>query len=100
MTIDNQLLQTVHETKFLGVWIDDKLSWSTHVNKVILKVKRNLHLLRSCRNMLDLPTKRIVYFAHIQSHLTYCISIWGNLVSKGTLQKLQKSSEQVYISYR
>ena len=40
--------------------------------------------------MLDLSTKRIIYFVHIQSHLTYCVSIWGNLVSKGTLQKLQK----------
>ena len=100
VTIDNQQLQTVRETKLLGIWIDDKLSWSTHVNKVILKVKRNLHLLRSCRNMLDLPTKRIIYFAHIQSHLTYCISIWGNLVSDGTLQKLQKVQDKCIISYR
>ena len=44
--------------------------------------------------MLNLPTKRIIYFAHIQSHLTYCISIWGNLVSKGTLQKLQKVQDK------
>ena len=94
VTLDNQPLQTVHETKFLGVWINDKLSLSTHVNKLVLKVKRNLHLLRNCRNMLNLPTKRIIYFAHIQSHLTYCISIWGNLVSKGTLQKLQKIQDK------
>ena len=89
--LNAQPLQNVHETKFLGVWIDDKLSWNTHVNKVLLKVKWNLHLLRNCRNMLNIQTKRIIYFAHIQSHLIYCISIWGNLVGKGTLQKLQKA---------
>ena len=94
VSLNDQSLQNVHETKFLGVWIDDKLSWNIHVNKVLLKVKWNLHLLHNCRNMLNLQTKRIIYFVHIQSHLTYCISIWGNLVSKGTLQKLQKAQDK------
>ena len=25
--------------KFLGVWLDDKLKWNTHVNKLISKLK-------------------------------------------------------------
>ena len=92
--IDNIPIKCVENNKFLGVWVDNKLNWHTHVNKLTLKLKRNIHLLRTGRNMLDVSTKRILYFAHIQSHLCYGISLWGNMISKTTINKLQKIQDR------
>ena len=37
--IDDRKIPSVRHTKFLGVWIDDKLSWHTHTNNLTLKLK-------------------------------------------------------------
>ena len=34
--------------------------------------------------------KKLIYYGHIQSHLTYCLSVWGNLICYTLLNKLQK----------
>ena len=52
----------VKETKFLGVWLDDRLTWNKHLNVLENKIKQNKHLLQSAKNFLDLPTRRMVYF--------------------------------------
>ena len=83
-------LPTVTHTKFLGVWLDDKLKWDVHVNKLILKLKRNENLLKRGKNLLSIHAKRLVYYAHLQSHVTYCLSVWGNLICNTTIAKLQK----------
>ena len=46
-----------------------------------LKIKRNMHLLHSCRNFMDVRSGFMVYNAHIQSHVIYCLSIWGNMIN-------------------
>jgi len=43
--IENKLIATVQETKFLGLIIDNKLSWKGHINYIIPKLS-SLCLLR------------------------------------------------------
>ena len=38
ITLGGTVILLVHATKFLGVWLDDKLSWSTHVTVVRKKI--------------------------------------------------------------
>ena len=96
LIVGNTKLKQVKCTKFLGIHIDDKLKWDVHVSKLMLKLKRNLQMIRLGKTFLNVHCKRIVYFAHWQSHLNYCISIWGNLICDGVIDKLQKTTEQVY----
>ena len=79
--LNQTILETVDSTKFLGVWIDKKLCWDL----LILKIKRNMHLLRSSQNMMNVHAKKLVYFAHTQSHISYCLSVWGNLVCQSLI---------------
>ena len=77
-------------TKFLGVQIDDKLDWHSQFNHVQLKIKRNLNMLkRGCR-LLTTGAKKILYYGHIYSHLSYCISTWGPMLEQNQIKKLQK----------
>ena len=47
-------------------------------------------LLKKSKNILDRLALRTVYYAHIHSHLSYAISIWGSMLSTKQIQKLQK----------
>ena len=63
-------------TKFLGVIFDDKLTWNSQVKNVLVKMKRNLGLLSRGCSLLSKHSLKNVYYAHIFSHMSYCISIW------------------------
>ena len=80
--VSNTTLSNQHFTKFLGVMIDDKLSWNAHLNKVYNKLLANKRLLMNSKNLLPEFCLRKIYFAHIYSHLTYGISVWGTMCSK------------------
>ena len=85
ITIRNQT-----ETKFLGMWLNQSLNWHSHIQKLTLKIKRNKYLLNNGKHLMDLNTKKLVYYSHIASHLQYGILLWGNNASKEQLNKLQK----------
>ena len=63
---------------FLGLWIDDKLSWKKHINNVNKKLTHGLFLLKQVRQFLPKVALRSLYFALIQTHLSYGILAWGN----------------------
>ena len=54
--LENTAIQFVREAKFLGMWLDKNLNWSTHMSTLITKLKRNTHLLTNHRNFLDTYT--------------------------------------------
>ena len=92
--LDNIILPFVETTKFLGVWIDSKLTWTYHVNKLLIKLKQNMNLLKTGKNFMNVQCKKLVYYGHLQSHIAYCLSVWGNNVTAGTLTKLNKTQSK------
>ena len=90
MKVGNIDIKFVDQTKFLGVWIDNKLNWKYHIDKVITKVRQNMNLLQLGKKILNVHAKRIIYFAQIQSDITYGLSVWGNMISATTITRLQK----------
>ena len=93
LKIDNSDLIKTNTTKFLGVIIDNNLSWQEHINNVIKKVSTNKLLIGKSRNFLSIAAKRNIYYAHIHSHLLYANAIWsGHMKSKQRLniEKIQK----------
>ena len=49
-----------------------------------------MNLLKFNKNFLNIHAKKMIYFAQIQSHLSYGLCIWGNMIPDGVLNKLQK----------
>ena len=48
--IDGNKIEEVKKTKFLGVIIDNKLSWKDHVAHLVGKVSRGLGMIIKARN--------------------------------------------------
>lgn len=87
MYIEQTQLEEVKQTKFLGLIIDNKLSWDFHVDSVARKMSSGLFALYKLRNFCSLETLKLVYFAHIHSHLSYGINIYG-ATSKKNMDRL------------
>ena len=75
LLVNNVRLPLVQNVKFLGVWVDRNLDWCEHVNKVILKLKCNLNLLKVVKNLLLPQVKKSIYYAHFYMRLKYRIYI-------------------------
>ena len=88
LLVDNSKINFVSHTKFLGVWIDEQLLWDVHVNKLLLKVQRNAHMLYKSKRLLNVLAKKILYYAQIYSHISYGISVWGPMTKTSLLNKL------------
>ena len=89
--IDNKKIQESNNTKFLGLWMDKDLNWKKHTSILINKIKRNTTLLRNTKNIFHKNTLKLIYYAHIHSHITYGLNAWGGIVMKEVLNKIQNT---------
>ena len=77
----------MHENKFLGVIIDDRINWKAHSKHVQNKLSRSISVLSKAKNMLDHKSLHILYCSLVLPYLNYCAEIWGNTY-KCTLQSI------------
>lgn len=75
---------------FLGFLIDKHLSWEDHILRVASKVSKGVYLMRRLRICVSLGVLKTVYYAHVHSHLSYGILLWGHQSLCMRLLKLQK----------
>ena len=86
----DQELPIQTSTKFLGVWLDSNLDWNKHYSHICSKLKQNTGFMRRCKNLLTTSTLRSIYFAHVYSHLSYSVLVWGSTIRQGAISELQK----------
>ena len=89
LRMENVDLRFCQSVKFLGTWIDNLLNWNHQFQTIIYKIQKNRILLQISQKYLPIHTKILVYYAHIYSHISYCIRIWGNMISRTQLNQLQ-----------
>ena len=87
INIEGNYLDRVYTTKFLGIMIDDKLSWKDHIIYVSKKISKGLGIIQKARKCLKSETLLSLYYTFVYPYLTYCNQIWGN-VSSSALHKL------------
>src|SRR3989442_7135846 len=90
--LNEKKISHVHTTKFLGVEIDDKLSWKKHIESIEKKLSSAIFIIRKIRYKINQQTARKLYDTLILPHITYCNLIWGNTYKSNTqnILKLQK----------
>ena len=84
--IDGTRIEEVKKTKFLGVIIDNKLSWKDHVAHVVGKVSRGLGMIIKARHYLNKQGLLTLYYPFVYPYLTYCNHIWGNIYQSNLKQ--------------
>lgn len=78
MLLENSTVKRVYSTKFLGVHIDEKLSWSVHIHELITKLSKSVGLLRVSSECIPRNVLLSIFFAFFYSQVSYGILIWGS----------------------
>jgi len=78
------------ETKFLGLIIDETLSWNQHIDQIATKLCSACYALRNLKHILPQSTLRTIYYAYVHSISSYGIIFWGRSSSVNKLFILQK----------
>ena len=75
--IDNVKIEQVNKTKFLGVVINDSLTWNDHIFTVKQKVQRNIGVIYRIRKNLPYDALHSLYYALINPYFEYCNIVWA-----------------------
>ena len=67
-----------NDAKYLGVMIDNKLSYVSHINHVKAKLTKGNAILAKVRHFVPHNLLKNTYHAHFQPHLDYGLTVWGH----------------------
>ena len=96
LELGDHKLKNAPYVRFLGVWLDQNLQWNKHMSTLIMKIKKNTNLLQLGNKFLNKDSKKLLYYAHIHSHLTYGLVVWGNMIDQTQRAKLQKGMDRCF----
>ena len=67
--INDKLLETVHETKFLGILLDSQLSWKAQLNSITKKVAKTIGIISRAKQFLTKKTLVQLYYSFAYPHI-------------------------------
>ena len=78
LVIGNSLIERTNVQKFLGIHIDDKISFGEHTNKISTKLSRGVGLLRKMKQIVPRRVLKQLFYAFIYSRFTYGLICYGS----------------------
>lgn len=86
------VIEQVDHIKYLGIIIDENVSWKHHAQLLQLQLRLNIRKFYFLRKLVSEETLKTLYFALIHSRLIYGIELWGgaNITTLNPLKVLQK----------
>ena len=88
MNCNCPIINRATHIKYLGVVVDQRLSWYLHLEHVINRIRKHAWIFKSLRHVVpnsdnrntQMPCNKLlnyVYISLVQSILIYCIPVWG-----------------------
>ena len=76
--IDAKVINRVNKTKFLGVFIDENLTWKENIKYITTKLSKSIAIMYRTSVMLNKNSIRLLYCTLFLPYLSYCVEIWRN----------------------
>ena len=98
--MDGTKMEQVHNFKYLGVEIDEHLTWDIHVKRLTRLISMKLFSLRNMSQYLDVKSLKLMYNTIILPCIDYSCTVWGNCSrqNKELLLRLQKRAARIITS--
>ena len=78
LKISNSITKRKSSVKFLGVMLDENISWKDHIETTGKKLVKNIGLLYRTKPYLDETPLKTIYFSYIHSYLNYVKIVWAS----------------------
>ena len=77
LMIDGTVISEVSSARFLGVVIDNKLSWQPQIEALLKRLRSASGSLKRIRHNIPKEYYKSIYYSLFESHLSYCITVFG-----------------------
>ena len=88
LMINNVVIERVKVFNFLGVTIDEHVTWKPHAQKVAAKIACTIGTMKQLKHFLPANIMKTLYNSLILPHISYGIILWGKELKR--INKLQK----------
>ena len=85
--INDQKIEQVSCFDYLGVKIDDKLSWKNQIKHLESKLAQSCGAIARIRHITNQQCLRVLYYGHVYSYLQYAVLAWST-ANKKDMKKL------------
>ena len=86
----NKHITNTSNTKFLGLHIDETLSWKSHIDQLVTKLSSACYAIRTVKDFMSQETLKMIYFSYVHSIIAYGIIFWGNSPYSINIFRIQK----------
>ena len=73
-SLGGQLLTQTNATEFLGVYIDEHLTWKYYISCLCIQISKSIGMLFRSRFYLSSKAKLTLYYSLMFPYITYCNS--------------------------
>ena len=96
LTFGDIKIKTESEVDLLGITIDDKLSFDSHITKLVDKAAKQLNAVKRIGHFLPQDCRMVIFRSFVLSNFNYCPLVWHFCGVKNTekLEKIQKRGLQ------
>ena len=88
ISINGINIERVESFNFLGIILQETLSWDSHVTLVKIKISKVIGILYRLKNIFPKETLKTLYTSLIASYLNYGLLLWG--VESDKVEIMQK----------
>ena len=78
LSINGTPLSRVESTKFLGVYVDQHMTWKDHIKSISSKIAKNTGIIARTAHILPPSIRLKLYYSLIYPYLAYCNLVWAS----------------------
>ena len=99
ITIDGNEIKQVDKQKLLGVYIDENLLWTTHIDYLCSTISTKISLLKQLSTYVPVKVQKLFYQGYILPLIDYGSNTWGSTskLNIERLSKLQKRAARIIL---
>ena len=97
LKIDDSEIIRDKVTKFLGIHIDENLTWKHHIDATCSKISKSIGILYKARNFLPNNLLKQLYFSFVHSHLSYGNIAWASTHKTKLLKLYRKQKHAIRV---
>ena len=81
LLMNKKAIEQKNYVKYLGVFIDEHLTWKEHISNISKKISRGVGIVCNLRKSMCTSLLRTIYYSLVYSHIVYGVHVWGSAYS-------------------
>jgi hypothetical protein len=87
---EDKQISIANETKCLGLFINNNLSWKTHIEHIRSRLSLACYAMMTVKPYVTTNTLKVIYYSYFHSIMSYGLLFWGNSPDSIMILRLQR----------